>query len=95
MYAIRSYYADKLRTVLNQKNDILTKIYGQSALDYDTMLGEFMGYRKKLAPYICDTVSLCHSLYAKNRNMLFEGAQGMLLDIDFGTYPFVTRNNFV
>ena len=42
---------------------------------------------------ICDTVSLCHSLYAKNRNMLFEGAQGMLLDIDFGTYPFVTSSH--
>ncbi len=86
-------FAEKLRKVLDEKNEIITKIYGKEPLSYDQILKEFLGYRVKLKPYICDTVSLCHSLYAKKSKMLFEGAQGMLLDIDFGTYPFVTSSH--
>ena len=86
-------FSEKLRKVLDQKNEIITKIYGQAAMDYDTILKAFMGYKERLKPYICDTISLCHEHYAKGSKMLFEGAQGMLLDIDFGTYPFVTSSH--
>jgi adenylosuccinate synthase len=86
-------FGSKLRSVLTQKNEILTKIYGQSALDADILLDEFSEYRKKLAPYVSDTVRVCHDLYRSGKKMLFEGAQGMLLDIDFGTYPYVTSSH--
>ena len=86
-------FGSKLRTVLAQKNDILTKIYGQPALEADKMLDEFSVYRDKLKPYVCDTVRVCHDLYKSGKKMLFEGAQGMLLDIDFGTYPYVTSSH--
>lgn len=86
-------FAEKLRKVIDEKNTIITKIYGKEPLSYEEILKEFLGYRVKLKPYICDTVSLCHGLYAKQSKMLFEGAQGMLLDIDFGTYPYVTSSH--
>lgn len=86
-------FGSKLRSVLAQKNEILTKIYGQPAMDADSMLDEFAEYRDKLRPYICDTVRVCHDLYRSGKKMLFEGAQGMLLDIDFGTYPYVTSSH--
>lgn len=86
-------FSEKLRKTVADKNMLITKIYGAEPLVFEDILKEFMGYRAKLKPYICDTVSLCHSLYAKGSKMLFEGAQGMLLDIDFGTYPFVTSSH--
>ncbi len=86
-------FAEKLRKAVDEKNALITKIYGKEPLDYQKMLKDFLGYRTKLKPYICDTVSLCHNLYAKDSKMLFEGAQGMLLDIDFGTYPYVTSSH--
>jgi adenylosuccinate synthase len=86
-------FGSKLRSVLAQKNEILTKIYGRPALDTDQMLDEFSVYRKKLTPYIHDTVRICHDYHRQGKKMLFEGAQGMLLDIDFGTYPYVTSSH--
>jgi len=86
-------FGSKLRSVLAQKNEILTKIYGQPPLDADSMIDEFAEYRDKLRPYICDTVRVCYDLYKSGKKMLFEGAQGMLLDIDFGTYPYVTSSH--
>lgn len=86
-------FGGKLRNVLGQKNEILTKIYGQPALDADKMLDEFSVYRRKLAPYVHDTVHICHDYHRQGKKMLFEGAQGMLLDIDFGTYPYVTSSH--
>ncbi len=86
-------FGEKLRAAVAQKNEILTKIYGQPPVDAAAMLDAFSAYRKKLAPYICDTVRVCHDLHKQGKRMLFEGAQGMLLDIDFGTYPFVTSSH--
>lgn len=86
-------FSEKLRRTVADKNALITKIYGAEPLVFEDILKEFAGYRVKLRPYICDTVSLCHRLYAKGSKMLFEGAQGMLLDIDFGTYPFVTSSH--
>jgi adenylosuccinate synthase len=83
----------KLKTALEQKNELLQKLYGQPPLHYDAMLAEFLGYRKRLAPYICDTSLICYDYYKEGKKLLFEGAQGMLLDIDFGTYPFVTSSH--
>ena len=86
-------FPQKLKTVLDKKNELLVKIYNHEPMDYDKMLADFMGYKERLAPYICDTSQVCYDLYKQGANLLFEGAQGMLLDIDFGTYPFVTSSH--
>lgn len=86
-------FADKLKTILDEKNEVLTKIYGAQPLCFDEMLQEFEGYRERLKPYICDTSLMCYDFYKQGKKLLFEGAQGMLLDIDFGTYPFVTSSH--
>jgi len=86
-------FAEKLKVLLDEKNKILTKIYGVDALDYNQMLSDFMGYKERLAPLICDTSLICYDYYKQGKKLLFEGAQGMLLDIDFGTYPFVTSSH--
>ena len=90
---ISDSFADKLKVALDEKNELLTKIYGHEPLDYNEMLAQFTTYKKRLAPYICDTSEVCYNYYKQGKKMLFEGAQGMLLDIDFGTYPFVTSSH--
>lgn len=86
-------FADKLKAALALKNEIITKIHGKEPLAFEPILEAFLGYRERLRPYICDTVRLCHDYYRQGKKLLFEGAQGMLLDIDFGTYPFVTSSH--
>ncbi len=86
-------FPEKLENILKQKNEILTKIYGQEPLAFEDMLKEFMGYKKRLSGLICDTSKVCYDLYKQGKKLLFEGAQGMLLDIDFGTYPYVTSSH--
>lgn len=86
-------FPEKLKAVLDEKNTLLTKIYGHEPMDYDQMLSDFMGYKERLAPFICDTSKVCYDYYKQGKKLLFEGAQGMLLDIDFGTYPYVTSSH--
>ena len=86
-------FPQKLKAVLDKKNEILVKLYGQEPFDFKAMLSAFMAYKEKLAPYIFDTSVLCYDYYKQGRKLLFEGAQGMLLDIDFGTYPYVTSSH--
>jgi adenylosuccinate synthase len=86
-------FPGKLKTLLDEKNEQLVKIYGCQPLKIDDILKKFEGYKERLAPYICDTSAVCYDYYKQGRKLLFEGAQGMLLDIDFGTYPFVTSSH--
>lgn len=86
-------FPEKLRTILKQKNEIITKIYGQQPMVYEEILDEFMGYKERLKEHICDTTCICYDYYQQGKKLLFEGAQGMLLDIDFGTYPYVTSSH--
>lgn len=86
-------FSDKLKAVLADKNEILTKIYGAEPLDYDKVLEEYRGYAKKLEKYVADTTVLIYNEYKEGKKVLFEGAQGALLDIDFGTYPYVTSSH--
>ncbi|MCW1007049.1 adenylosuccinate synthetase, partial [Streptococcus anginosus] len=62
-------------------------------LDYDTIYQEYLAYGQKLKKYVTDTSLLMNDAYDQGENILFEGAQGVLLDIDHGTYPFVTSSN--
>jgi adenylosuccinate synthase len=82
----------KLRENINVKNSILETIYDKEPLDADDIIKEYVGYAKKLNKYITDTSVLVYKHIQQQDHVLFEGAQGTLLDIDLGTYPYVTSS---
>lgn len=86
-------FRTRLAAVLAPKNEVLTKIYNASPLDLDTIFQEYQGYAGRLAPHIKDTTSMISSLLEKGSNIVLEGAQGTMLDTDFGSYPFVTSSS--
>src|SRR6184192_2069247 len=75
------------------KNPILTKLYEKEAYDWSQMLDEYKGYAKELDPHIRDTFPIIQDALDRKANILLEGAQATMLDIDFGTYPYVTSSN--
>lgn len=86
-------FAEKLKTVLAIKNDIIVKLYGGEPLNFDEIYNEYTAWAKKLAPHVCDTSLLVYNAIKEGKKVLFEGAQGTLLDVDTGTYPFVTSSH--
>lgn len=86
-------FAAKLEVNLREKNLLLTKVYGRLPMKMDAILEEYLGFADRLTRHITDTVSVVHQALDAGRNVLFEGAQGTLLDLDHGTYPFVTSSN--
>lgn len=82
-----------LKKDVEAKNNLIQKVYGGQPLDYDKILDEYSALAKRLVPYVKDTVVLLNDMVAQGKKLLFEGAQGALLDIDFGTYPFVTSSH--
>jgi len=83
----------KLDASLERKNAILTRAFEQAPFDVDEILTEYMGYAERLAPHVEDTSLLVYNALTDGKKVLFEGAQGVLLDIDHGTYPFVTSSS--
>src|SRR5438094_5871944 len=84
----------KLAFVVDQvKNPILEKLYGKDAYDWSSMLGEYLGYAKALDPYIKYTFPIIQDALDRSAKILLEGAQATMLDLDFGTYPYVTSSN--
>ncbi|MCT4396245.1 adenylosuccinate synthase [Periweissella beninensis] len=83
----------RIKTVVANKNELLTKIYNHAPLDADALLEEYYAYGQQLAPYVTDTAYLVDEAFKANKRVLFEGAQGVMLDIDHGTYPYVTSSN--
>lgn len=81
-----------LKKNVEAKNAVITKVYGGEPLDYQQILDEYTPLAKRLAPYVRDTVALLNDMTNRGKKMLFEGAQGALLDVQFGTYPFVTSS---
>lgn len=88
-------FAAKLEVALKEKNLLLTKVYGRLPLRINEILEEYLGFADRLQPHISDTVTAVHAALDAGRNVLFEGAHGTLLDLDHGTYPFVTSSNAV
>lgn len=86
-------FAAKLKANMAAKNEIITKIYGAEPFDYETVLKEYLEYADQLRPYVTDTGVILDELFAKDKKVLFEGAQATFLDIDHGTYPYVTSSN--
>ncbi len=86
-------FRERLATVLEQKNKILAGVYGQPPLSLDGILRQYQAYADRWAPFICDTTALLAEAVERDENILLEGAQGVLLDPDFGTYPFGTSSS--
>ncbi|MCL6431989.1 MAG: adenylosuccinate synthase [Anaerolineae bacterium] len=86
-------FARHFRVVAQEKNRLLVDLYGQPPLDIEAMLERLRPAAERLAPHIADTSLIVHQALRRGDRVLFEGAQGTLLDIDHGTYPFVTSSN--
>lgn len=86
-------FAEKARATGNLKNKIITAVYGGQAHDLDAVIAEYSAYGERLKPYVADVSVLTYEAYKAGKTILFEGAQATLLDIDFGTYPFVTSSH--
>ena len=85
----------KVRHALLEKNILLTELYKFAPLDADAVTAELLALAPRLLPYVQDTDARLHAAMAADEDVLFEGAQGIHLDIDHGTYPFVTSSNTV
>ena len=88
-----SAFADKLKTVMDYHNFSLKHYFNAEEVDYERVLDESLGYREKLTALIADIPGMLADLRKQGSNIMFEGAQGTLLDIDQGTYPYVTSSN--
>ena len=88
-------FADKLRENLDYHNFVLTRYLGAQAVDFDTVLTQAMADAEEIKPLVSDVSAALNALNRAGHNLLFEGAQGALLDVDHGTYPFVTSSNCV
>ena len=87
-------FREKLGVVLHEKNPLLAKVYNRLPFDLETLAEQYLEEcRPRLEPHIADTVGLLHEALEAGQNVLFEGAQAMFLDLDHGTYPFVTSSN--
>ncbi|MHB8105613.1 MAG: adenylosuccinate synthase [Dehalococcoidales bacterium] len=89
----KAYFRERLTTVLEGKNKELTKIYGVKALSLDEIYDQYCQYADRWAPRICDTSVVLAAAIERNEPVLLEGAQGFLLDPDYGTYPFGTSSS--
>ena len=89
----REEFAKRLKENLEIKNRELQLLYDQEPLSYEEILEEYNGYADRLRPYVCDTIALLNEEIKAGRKILFEGAQATMLDIDYGTYPYVTASH--
>ncbi|HYU83370.1 MAG TPA: adenylosuccinate synthase, partial [Kribbellaceae bacterium] len=83
----------KLELAMREKNQVLVKVYNRKAIDTAAVVEEYLGYAEELTPRIADTRLLLNQALDRGENVLLEGSQGTLLDVDHGTYPFVTSSN--
>lgn len=89
----RRVLEEKLRINLAEKNALLEKIYGAQQLDVEAILAEYLDFDRYIDEFVTDTTALLHTALRQSKRILAEGAQGALLDVDHGTYPFVTSSN--
>lgn len=86
-------FKEKLNDNLKEKNEIFKKVYGHPGFRINHIYQAYLNYGRILAKYVCNTHHLLNQAIKEKKNILFEGAQGTFLDIDFGTYPFVTSSS--
>ncbi|MBU1923557.1 MAG: adenylosuccinate synthase [Candidatus Omnitrophica bacterium] len=86
-------FRDKLKDNLKEKNEIFKKVYQHPGFSFEKIYRQYLDYGKLFFPYVCNTAVLLNKATDEKLNILLEGAQGTFLDIDFGTYPFVTSSS--
>lgn len=86
-------FREKLSAQIDRKNDIIIKMFNGTPIDKEALIETFVGYAERLKPYIKDTGVLVYEALKSGQKVLFEGAQGSLLDVDLGTYPYVTSSH--
>jgi adenylosuccinate synthase len=86
-------FRQKLEVSLKEKNLVLTRVYNRLPLEVEAIAGDYLGLGERLAPHVADTGTLLHHALRDGKRVLLEGAQGAMLDLDHGTYPFVTSSN--
>ena len=88
------HLSERLRRIVTDRKTVFTALYGDDGgLDAEALITELAGVKARLGPYICDTTPFLHEVMDAGRSVLFEGANGVLLDVDHGTYPFVTSSS--
>jgi adenylosuccinate synthase len=88
-----SILRQKIEAALRDKNQVLIKVFNRKGIEVEDVLNEYLGYAELLKPYVTDTVLLLDNALKAGKNVLLEGSQGTLLDVDHGTYPYVTSSN--
>lgn len=89
----KEFFAERLQEVLVAKNNLLVKLYEEKPFEFEAVYKEYLNYAEQLRPYVADTSLLVDQALKRGENVVFEGAQGTLLDLDHGTYPYVTSSN--
>lgn len=89
----RKVLREKLTRNIEEKNQLLSRVYGETEIDVENIVREYQEFDKKIDPYITDTSAYLNAALRKKKKILAEGAQGALLDVDHGTYPYVTSSN--
>ena len=89
----QSILRQKVEAALDFKNQVLVKIYNRRAIGVDEVVDELLSFRELLEPMVCDTSLMLHEAIESDKTVLFEAGQATMLDIDHGTYPFVTSSN--
>ena len=88
-------FAERLKENVDFKNEMITKVFGARKLDFDAIYNEYLILAEKLRPFVTDISVRVYDAIKSKKKVLFEGAQGTLLDIDYGTYPYVTSSNTI
>ncbi|MBF0253345.1 MAG: adenylosuccinate synthase [Candidatus Omnitrophica bacterium] len=89
----KKYFLERLKDIIEEKNVICRNLYGHDGFDAEEIYKTYIPYMDRLKKYVCDTASLLSSALKNGDSILFEGAQGTYLDIDYGTYPYVTSSS--
>ena len=89
----REEFAEKVQNVLRVKNLILQNVFNHAPLNAEEIIREYNAYADRIRPFVCDTITLLNAQIDAGKKILFEGAQATMLDIDYGTYPFVTSSH--
>ncbi|MCF6150190.1 MAG: adenylosuccinate synthase [Candidatus Kuenenia sp.] len=89
------HFKQRLKQIVDEKNRIFVRLHGGEELSWKEIYDEYLGYAERIKPFVCQTIEFMDKAIKAKKRILFEGAQGALLDVDFGTYPFVTSSTVV
>ncbi|ODS32597.1 MAG: adenylosuccinate synthase [Candidatus Scalindua rubra] len=89
----REHFREKLKKTVEEKNRLFVNLYSEEPVSWKDIYEEYSMYADKIYPFVCDTIDLMARAINDEKKILFEGAQGTLLDVDFGTYPYTTSSN--